>query len=80
MIETLITKQLPDMRPVLLLDMRIVVLLVGTRTGEGGPSWMQAEVAQQVMIEKLASVILIESAQLKRQHLLNCLDLIQYTG
>lgn len=58
----LVTEQLPDMRPILLLHMRIVVLLIGTRTGEGGPGRMRAEIAQQVMIEKPAAVIAIESA------------------
>jgi hypothetical protein len=42
--------------------MRIVVLLVGTRTGEGRLGRMQAEIAQQMMIEKLAPIITIESA------------------
>ncbi len=60
-IETLIAEQLPDMRPILLLDMRIVVLLVGTRTGKGGFDRMLAKIAQQVMIEKLAPIITIES-------------------
>ncbi|MEO8992451.1 MAG: hypothetical protein ABI284_04555 [Nitrosospira sp.] len=49
------------MRLILLLDMRIVVFLVGTRTGEDRSGWMQGEVAQQVIIEKLAAVITIES-------------------
>jgi hypothetical protein len=40
-----------------LLDMRIVVLFIGTRTGEGGLGWMLGKIMQQVMVEKLAPIV-----------------------
>ena len=53
------------MRPILLLDMRIVVLVVGTRTGEGRLDWILGKITQQAVIEKLAAIVAIESRNWK---------------
>ena len=61
--------------PVLLLHVGIVVLLVGTRTGELDAAFLGpvGEVVEQVVIQELAAVVAVETQKGKRQSRLQTL-------
>jgi hypothetical protein len=51
------TQEVPHMRPVLLLDVGVVVFVIGSRTGEG--DWMRpaGEILQQRIVEELREYV-----------------------
>lgn len=75
--EPLIAEPLPDMSPVLLLHMGVIVFVVGPASGELNRVPSAGEMSQEVVIEKLRAVITIEAQQGKRKGLFNMVDLLK---
>ena len=71
-LEAVIADQMTYHRPVLLLDMRLVVFLVGPGTGEGHPFVLTVTVRD--FVDELAAIVRIQSQQGKRQALTHGLD------
>src|SRR3970282_2458258 len=64
--------QLANVGPVLLLDVGVVVLLVGTAAGE--LDLLGAAVADQVVVEELAAVVGVDAAEAEGQALAHVLE------
>lgn len=80
LLEPLIPEPLPNVRPVLLLDMGIVVLVVGAGTSEldGPPPIL--EVPDEVPVQELRTVVTIKASQREWQGGLDGLNLGQDIG
>ena len=78
--EALVAQPLADMGPVLLFDMSIVVLLVGSRAGELDRRRSILKVPDQMPLEELGSVIAIEAKDCKGQRSLDGDDLLKDTA
>ncbi len=59
--QSFVAQQLPHVRPVLLLDVPVVVFVVGARPCEADCFWPLLEVAHQMPVEELAAVIAVEA-------------------
>ena len=79
-VEAVVSEQLPDIAPVFLFDMGIVVFLVGSGSGELDSWLMVGEVPQQVMVEELGAVVTIESFEFKGEVGLDIFDLCYDSG
>jgi len=73
--QAVIAEQLADTRPILLLDMRVVVRVVGARACELDGLLVALEIAQQMPGQEFRAVIAIEPLDLERQCFLNGFDL-----
>jgi len=79
-VEALVAEPLADMGPVLLLDMGIIVFMVGAASGELNGFIPFGKVFEEVIIEKLASIVTIEAAQGERQSLFDLFNLFEGIG
>jgi len=79
-IQAVISDPLPYVRPVLLFDMGVVIFVAGPASGELDGLFSFGKVSQEVIVEKLASVIAIEAEDRKREGLFNVFDLIQHSS
>jgi len=68
------------MGPVLLLDMGIIVLVIGTAAGEIDGLFPLGKEFQEVIIEELPAVITIEAEDRKRERNFNVLNLFEGVG
>ena len=61
--------KLSDMGPVFLLDVRVVVFFVGTRSGElnGAASWALLTEGKKVVVDELAAVVRVDSLEGERE-------------
>jgi len=79
-IESFIAEPLTDMGPVFLFHMGVVILVIGSASGELDGAFSLGEMTQQMVVEELRSVIAIESEQGERQRLFDMLDLFEDAG
>ncbi len=79
-IESFIAEPLTDMGPVFLFHMGVVILVIGSASGELDGAFSLGEMTQQMVVEELRSVIAIESEQGERQRLLDMVDLFNDAG
>ena len=73
--------KLPDMGPVFLLDVRVVVLFVGTRSGElnGAASWALLTEGKKVVVDELTAVVRVDPLEGERKMVFDLGDRIQDT-
>ena len=76
-IESFIAEPLTDMGPVFLFDMGVIVLVIGSASGEADGTFSLGKMAQEMMVEKLRSIIAIKPQQRERQRLLDMVDLFE---
>jgi hypothetical protein len=79
-IEALVAEPLADMGPVFLLDMGIIVFMIGAASSELNGFIPFGKVSEEVIIEKLASVVTIEAEQGERQSLFDLFNLFEGIG
>ena len=79
-IESFIAEPLTDMGPVFLFHMGVVILVIGSASGELDGAFSLGEMTQQMVIEELRSVIAIESEEAEGQSVLDMVDLFEDAG
>ena len=67
------------MGPVLLLDMGIIILSVGARSGKLGRARPIGKIAYQMMIEEFRAIVTIKPFDLKWKFLFNILNLLEHS-
>jgi len=68
------------MGPVFLFHMGVIILVIGSASGELDGAFSLSKMAQEIMVEKLRSVIAIKPQQRERQRLLDMVDLFEDAG
>ena len=76
-IESFIAEPLTHMGPVFLFHMGVVILVIGSASGELDGAFSLGEMTQQMVIEELRSVIAIESEEAEGQSVLDMVDLFE---
>src|SRR5512143_82641 len=76
----MISKPLPDMSPVFLLHMSIIVLMIGSASSKLYGLLSLMKVLHQVPIQKLRAVIAVKPEQREWQRVFNILDLLEDLG
>src|SRR4030042_3770945 len=71
----MISKPLPDMGPVFLFHMSVIVLMIGSASGELHGLISLVKVPHQMPIQELRAVIAVKPEQRERQGVFNILDL-----
>ena len=79
-IESFIAQPLSDMGPVFLFDMGVIILMIGSASGEADGTFSLGKMAQEMMVEKLRSIIAIKPQQREGQRLLDMVDLLEDAG
>ncbi len=79
MVQAVIANPLSYVSPVFLFDMGIVILVVGSASGKLDGAFPVAEVAYQMVIEELCSVVSVEAKDGKGQRFFHVLDLFEDT-
>jgi hypothetical protein len=79
-IESFIAEPLTDMGPVFLFDMGVIVLVIGSASGELDGAFSPGEVAKEMVVEELRSVIGVKPKQREGQRLLDMVDLLEDAG
>ena len=79
-IESFIAEPLAHMGPVFLFDVGVIVLVIGSASGELDGTFSLGKVSHEVVIEKLRSVIAVKPEQTEGQRLLDMVDLFEHTG
>jgi len=79
-VEALVAEPLADMGPVFLLNMGIIVFMIGAASGELDRFIPFGKVSEEVIIEKLASIVTIEAEQGERQSLFDLFNLFEGIG
>ena len=78
--ESFIAEPLPDMGPVLLLHMGVIVFVVSPASGKLNGLSSVGKMTQEVVIEKLRAVVTIETPQGKGKGVFNMMDLLKDPG
>ena len=79
-IESFIAEPLTDMGPVFLFHMGVVILVIGSASGELDGAFSLGEMTQQMVIEELRPIIAIESEEAEGQSVLDMVDLFEDAG
>jgi len=79
-IESFIAEPLTDMGPVFLFDMGVIVLVIGSASGELDGAFSLGEVLEEVVVEEFRSVIAIEAKQGEGKRLFDMVDLFEDSG
>lgn len=79
-IEALVAEPLAGMGPVFLFDMGIIVFMIGAASSELNGFIPFGKVSEEVIIEKLASIVTIEAEQGERQSLFDLFNLFEGIG
>jgi len=79
-IESLVSEPLPDVGPVFLFDVGVVIFVIGAGTGELDRVFSFGEVLKKGAIEKLGAIVGIEAQEGERERFFDILDLFQDTG
>ena len=77
LIESFIAEPLTDMGPVFLFDMGVIVLVIGSASGELDRTFSLGEMTKQMVVEELRSVIAIKAQQREGQSLLDVVELLE---
>src|SRR5512136_2161374 len=76
----MVSKPLPDMGPVFLFHMSVVVLMIGSASSKLHGLVSLVQVSHQMPIQKLRAVIAVKSKQRKGQGVFDILDLPEDVG
>ena len=76
MFKTIVTEELSDMRPVLLLDVSVIILAIGPTASEGHPRLAAREVLIELPVEELTAVVGVEAFEGKGSLALDVLEMI----
>ena len=76
----MISKPLPDMGPVFLFYMGVIVLMIGSASGKVHGFVSLVKVFHQMPIQELPAVIAVKSEQRERQGVFDILNLLQDVG
>ena len=76
-IESFIAEPLTDMGPVFLFDMGVIVLVIGSASGELDGAFSLGKMTKEMVVEELRSVIAIKPQQREGQSVLNMVDLLE---
>lgn len=76
-IESVVSKPLPDMGPVLLFHMGVIVLVVWSASSKLHGSVSLVEVSDKMPIEELRAVVAVKAKQGERQGVFDILDLLK---
>jgi len=76
-IQAVVSEPLPDVCPVFLFDMGVVVFVVGPASCELDGSFSFGKVSEEVIVEELASVVAIEAEDWEREGFFDVFDLFQ---
>jgi hypothetical protein len=79
-IESFIAQPLSDMSPVFLFHMGVIILVIGSTSGEADGAFSLGKVTKEMVVEKLRSVIAVKSEKTKGQRLLDMVDLFEDAG
>ncbi len=79
-VESIVTDPLPDMGPVFLFDMGVVVLVICAASSKTDGAFSVLEVSQEVVVEELRAVIAVEAQQRERQGLFDVTYLPEHIG
>ena len=79
-IESFVAQPLADMGPVFLFDVGVIVLVIGSASGEVDGVGSVGKVSQEMIIEEFRSVIAIEPPQRERQGVLDMVELCKDAG
>ena len=76
-IESFIAEPLSDMGPVFLFHMGVIILVIGSASGEADGAFSLGKVTKEMVVEKLRSVIAVKSEKTKGQRPLDMVDLFE---
>lgn len=79
-IESFVAEPLADMGPVFLFDMGIIVLVIGSASGELDGAFSLGKVSEEMVVEEFRSVIAIKAKQGEGKRLFDMVDLFENPG
>jgi hypothetical protein len=79
-IESFIAEPLTDMGPVFLFHMGVIILVIGSASGEADGAFSLGKMAKEMVVEKLRSVIAVKPEKTKGQRPLDMVDLFEDAG
>lgn len=79
-IESFVAEPLADMGPVFLFDMGVIVLVIGSASGELDGAFSLGKVSQEMVVEEFRSVIAIKAKQGEGKRLFDMVDLFENSG